>query len=395
MDPISLSATAISVFESCPARYEAEYIRRGKGMSNDPADLGTVCHAALEAFVRRTQIEGHSGDVTDLLGFYDSAYDEMFGSQMELHSEGQQMLTDWWLRTKPGTGYFHGRKVLQVETKMSFTLKARDLGGVLHELPFNYIFDRFDQLTTRDNEFEVVDYKTIRKRMNPSDLRDHIQCRVYSVAAQIMRPEAKRIWVTLDMLRHDGPVGIVFSRDENVAAYRFLQNRYARILAAQEPFEEKLNPECPYCVRKLECDALRRHVDVGGILGLGDLDVAIDKRAGIASAHKALERSLAEVDDFILRQMEVNETLSHSTATTLAEVTASKRRTVDAERAAHVLGPDIMARYGTLTIKSVDTILKEEPLTSEQRAELNDLITVKFGEPTIKTKPVNPISDEE
>ena len=54
MRPTSVSASSLHVASLCMRRYEAEYIKYGRGMSNNAAKTGTTCHAALKSYVQRS-----------------------------------------------------------------------------------------------------------------------------------------------------------------------------------------------------------------------------------------------------------------------------------------------------------------------------------------------------
>jgi hypothetical protein len=77
-------------------------------------------------------------------------------------------------------------------------------------------------------------------------------------------------------------VGIVFTRDENVATWKYLRRVAERIIATPEPGtlivnqetgeDEILNPPevlgngCRFCIRAATCEAPMAHVDARGIV---------------------------------------------------------------------------------------------------------------------------------
>src|SRR5699024_4479079 len=114
-----------------------------------------------------------------------------------------------------------------------------------------------------ETEWEVVDYKTVRVPIQPDDLDTKIQARAYSLAIQIKHPEATKIKVTFDLLRHD-PVSIEFTRDDNIAFWKFLVAETQRIVDLDEAdVRPTLNPECGFCVKKYSCKLLQANIAGG------------------------------------------------------------------------------------------------------------------------------------
>lgn len=380
MRPKSLSASAAAVFEACPARFHAEYILRAPDLSSEAADLGTVCHAALEDFVAA----GHEPpkDWPILEAAYFKHYEATFEDDSR-KAEGLSMVRTWHERTD-----FVNRVVLSTEKKSSF-----DIPTPFGPIPFNYIWDRCDLLegpwcAEGGVRVEVTDYKTVSRPISPEGLKDKIQARCYGLAAQIAFPDAEQIWVTFDLLRYE-PVGIVFTRDENVATWKYLKKLALRVLES-EPVE-RLNGECHWCLRRCECTLLGEHVEAGGILSMGDVKEVSRKRHELGLKAKALAKVVEELDDFLVSWAEKEELLEWDVDDLHVALTARKTRTIDNQRAVELIGPELLQKYGNLTMTAVDKMLKDKALEPQVAAQVRDLIGVKFSEPTIKTFEKNPI----
>lgn len=382
MQPKTLSASAALVFEGCEARYKAEYIDRTPDIDGTAAALGTSCHEALEHWVAN----GHhlANDPFDrLVAYFDPAYAQLF-STPERYDEGVGLLRTWYDRQD-----WKGRTVLSTEKKETFDLTATHptLGKV--SIPFTYIWDRCDRWD--DGTIEVVDYKSVALPIQPEDLKQRIQPRSYALAAQMKYPDAKRILVSYDLLRYD-VVGTFFTREENIATWKYLQQLFLRVLDS-DGTRESLNPECRWCVRKPACETLTRHAAGGGILGIDDPEVAASRRAQLDAAQKAIRGMVDDLDAYLLDYLEQQGELEMTTADVHVKVSARGTRKVESERAAKVLGPELMTRYGSLGVTQIDKILKDEPLTEAQKSELKQLIRKEFGKPYIQTKPVGPVDD--
>lgn len=382
MIPKSLSATSMEVATLCMARWEAEMFHRGRGMQNDAAATGSSVHGALEMYVKEAIMEGKfPTTVKTLLDFFKMSYMTTFGTadtSGENYDDGIAMLKAWHKRTD-----FTEFEVVSVEVKTFFNIKTS-----AGDIPFNYIWDRFDNLG--NGVYRVVDYKTNRWGINPGDLIPKVQARAYGLAAQIQHPNAKRIWVQFDMLRHDGPVGVAFSRDDNIATWNFLKSSAERIIATPEgSAEERLNPACNFCVRKTSCETLLKNQMVGGVGRFASGAEAVDIRANLEFQKKAVTSALAELDTFILGQAKTEDVYGYESSDNELTIGVSSRRAVDSDRVSLVIGEQLFAKYGgkSITMANYDKLLKGDELTEDQKKELRGLQFKNQGEPRVSIKP--------
>jgi hypothetical protein len=320
-----------------------------------------------------------------LMDFYKMSYMATFGTSdvsNEDYADGEKMLKDWYERMD-----FTQFRVVTCESKESFPIPTS-----IGDIPFNYIWDRHDQL--EESVYRVVDYKTNRWAINHEQLRKKVQARAYGLAAQIKYPQATRIIVEFDMLRHGGGVGIAFSRDDNIATWNFMKEEAERIIAtpSNNP-PETLNPECVFCVRKVSCNALKKNISVGGIMSLTDPAEMIDTRAQLEYQKKALQSTIDQIDEVILGQARAMDVFEFESDLFTMGFGVRSTRSIDAERAEHVLGPVLSKRFmgRTLKISDVDKLLKGDELDESQKHQLASLIYFKQGEPSIKITPKNPI----
>lgn len=389
MKPKSLSASALRVAQLCLARYVAENIDYARGINNPAALLGTSVHGALEMFVKACYIEkSQQPSLQLLLDLFQMSYMTTLGTadlSGEDYSDGVEMLKAWFKRTD-----FSTFTVISSEVKESFPMPTS-----VGDIPFNYIWDRHDLLG--EDEVRVVDYKTNRWGYSPDELRTLIQARVYGVAAQIKYPKAKRIWIEYDMLRHSGPVGIALTRDDNIATWKYLKREAARIIAVpKEQAPETLNSECNFCVRKTRCNTLQKNILAGGSFSFSDAASAIDVRAQLEYQAKAVRSALDELDRQIIAYAKEKDEFEWIGDSHRMSISVNETRAVDGERISHILGADLMAKYGKVgfNVTTVDKLLKGDEITEDQKRQLRSVIYKKQGEPRIKTKPNNPIDDE-
>lgn len=388
MEPKSISATALQVWDTCPARYGAETINRTPMTNNVYADLGTVIHTTAEEYVQLVYLDQDDSPSLDLLlKMYERAYTHLIGPpEGESYKDGVGMLKNWF----PRTADLSERDILSLEQKRFFEVPTS-----IGPLPLNYIFDRMDRLP--DGSIEVVDYKSIRARLGPQDLKKKIQARIYGVAAQIMYPDAPRVWVTFDLFRYD-PVGIVFTREENLATWRWIKMKAQEIVDADENnLPEVVNNDCRFCIRKGECESLRANTDAGGIIALADPLIAGRQRAKIDFQMKALQAAIDELDAFILKQAEADDVEEYVDEEAGITVSIGARRTRmlrDTEEALALIGPDLAKKYGGMTMTSLDKLLKDEPIDPALEAQLRRLIGYKSGNPTVRVQQRASIEEE-
>lgn len=389
MIPVSISATSLDVFQACPARWAAEMLHKPPTASSAPANLGTAVHAALEDYVNWAFLSGKPEPDEDegyLLKQFTSHYQSLFGDDSSMFAEGEAMLHKWWERTD-----FSSRVVISAERKMNFEVPYLSLSGEKTVVPLNYIWDRADQLDNED--IEIVDYKTWRMPVTAEKMRDKIQVRVYSLAARILYPQANRIWITLDQLRYDA-VGTAFTRDDDAATWAFVKKQLTQIFETpEESAPEKIGTGCQWCLRRHTCTSLNQNITAGGISSLTHPEL-VARKAELDVRAKTLTYMVNEIDEILTGYAKENDLMTWQTPDYQVEMTMSMRRGVDAERAFMVIGPELAAKYGTITMGVIDKLLKSNEITEGQKAQLKSYIGMKVGEPKPKVTPLNPIDED-
>jgi hypothetical protein len=206
-----------------------------------------------------------------------------------------------------------------------------------------------------------------------------VQPRIYALAAQIKWPEAEKIWVEFDQIRHDR-IGRVFTRDDSIATWKYLKQEAEKLLAMPDPPPRHVNADCRYCPIKVGCPELTKVLDAGAMLaGMTIEEVAADL-GKVQASQKALEQLAKELDAVLVDHAQKSDLINWTDPKTKVKITARASRSIDAERAAKILGPELMKLYGSLTMRSVDKLLKGTELTPAQKRELQDLIYTSWGD---------------
>lgn len=375
MKPRTLSASSLNTALGCLRRYEAENILYTPNMNNPAAMVGTSVHYALEKFVMAVKFEkSHGWELDKLLAYYDIGYMETFGNgdfESAEYLDGLELTKNWFARTN-----LTDTNVISCEVKSRFKIKTS-----AGDIPFTYIWDRCDQIS--ETEIRVVDYKSIRARVTAEQLKQKIQPRGYALAAQIQFPKATKIWVEFDLLRHES-VGAVFSKEDNAITYRRLQREAERILATPDGHApETLNPECGYCVRKAECKTLQKNIDGGGIFSLSLDDVA-ERKKQVADQLKGLKILDETLNEVLLTEAKARDLFEFETERFNITLTARATRKANSKEVMRILGPELTAAHGNMTVTSLDKLIKSGVLNDDQIREIKQYISKTYGEPTPK-----------
>lgn len=383
MIPRTISASSLDMAHKCLARWKATSFERGAGFGNNAAKLGTTLHAALEAYTSPQVIADDIWDSTVLLEMYHLAWMHIWGSEdaPDWYAQGRDILLKWHDRSDMYSD-LHDVRIISREVKNSFNVPYVDPeDGLKKEVQCNYIIDRLDELET--DVYRVVDYKSQREPFSPEQLRSKMQPRLYALALQIEHPEAKEIWVQFDFLRYDR-VATLFTRQDNIETWTMLKKALQRIVDTPENnVPETLNDDCRYCPRKFTCNTLQSNIRVGGLFSLGIEELAelYYRSKGQLDAIKSVSE---EVEQALLAHAANTDQLEFDTDQFGVKVKSYRRRVVDRDKIAAILGPEIMTEYGKITVGDLDTIRRDPRVSSIQASMLETAVSTVHSEPSIK-----------
>lgn len=382
MELRTISASSFQSYEECPKRWFEENVKRTpRSGGTAPADLGTACHQALEDYVGVVyKDKKREPDLKLLLMFYRVAFQNAFGSadlDRPEYEDGEQMLRRWHDRTN-----LDGVEIISMEQKDYVEIKTSD--GLKR---YNYIWDRCDRLYEDGKKIiRVVDYKTIRANLSPEELGTKIQARMYGMAAavQFKDEQPDEIWIQFDLLRY-GTVDVKFSREQNLATWKYIRETAERILATDETkVPEVLGPGCQWCVRKATCKTLRKNIEGGGTFSLQDDEALFKARVELESTQKAAKYALEEIDNLIAARAVQRDELEWETDNYEVKFTSKRTRVVDAHEVRMILGDQIVAQLGKVTLGDIDKLRKGNEITPEQKSLLGGAIKSQFSDPKPK-----------
>lgn len=384
MIPKSFSATSLQVAALCMARYKAEYVDYGRNFQGSAANVGIVCHGTLEEYVRAIYVrKDQTWDEDFFWKLFDEEFEKVFGADKSIFEyEDARGCLERWLRYETREARLEDVKVLSLESKATFMIKTS-----AGELPVNYIMDRLEQVS--DDVYRIVDYKTNRVGLNPSQLKKKLQARLYALAVQIKYPKASRILVEFDYLRHL-PVGVEFTRDENAETWRMLKRATQLIIDTPENrVPETLNSECGWCVRKASCKTLQSHIEVGGILGKTDEQLA-EIYELISAQQNGQARLIEEIENYFLTKVIEADALEIDLENAVVSATARSRRTPNHAAIAAILGPELSGEIATYRVSDVDRLVKGKRVDPTQAKLLELAMPKEMGDPSIKIEMKDP-----
>jgi CRISPR/Cas system-associated exonuclease Cas4 (RecB family) len=383
MELRSLSASSAKKYEECPAQWKVDNEERVQSPSGQAADLGTLCHMVLQLLVERRFWE--NPDPAERLKSAGDMYRLCFAQSSVLasrYSEGLEMVIDWVNRQD-----FTGREVLSTEIKREVSLAQ--FGGP--DVPFRYIIDRMDKINVvktashinpmsifssmvtpvagpvdEEYDIEVIDYKTLSRPVSPSDLKHMIQARAYAWVASLEHPEARRIWVTFDLLRHQ-PVGTVFERSELEDVPVYLVDLANRIMA-DEDAPEKINSGCRFCSRKSVCSALAARVEKTGDRSFQSMGELARVRMEKSAALKAIEDDIKEMDEVLKAYLDMEKIQQDTLEGIRFGFSQKSIRYIEiTDDVTNVLGHR-MSGFVSLTLKQADELIKEFEALGDETA---------------------------
>lgn len=369
----------------CLAKFYAENVLyTPRSGSNDPADVGTACHAALEYYVKTVyKDKSYEPSMALLETLYVQGYTETFGvidRDADTFKDGLKLLERWFDRTD-----LDGVEILSLESKEKIMFKTPQ-----GERRLTYIIDRVDYYEENDKKIiRLVDYKTIRANLTAEALRTKVQARMYAMCLmmQYKDREVDEFEIQFDLLRHE-PVTITFTPEQNRETWRWLKSLTKRITDADETKLDKLeqlNAGCHFCVRKASCKALAKNIDGGGIQSLSEYEM-LQKLEAIEAQSKGHKYLKEEIEDILLAKAQQENEIEWENGDYEIAFKSRRTRTFDQEVARDIMGPELAGKYSSMTMTQFDKLLKDNDsgLDMEQRSMLRGLVDTTFGSPKPK-----------
>ena len=373
----------------CLAKFYTENVLyTPRSGNNDPADVGTACHGALENYVREVyQLKSTPESFALLESYFKVSYADVFGvldTEAETYRDGIRMLKRWYDRTD-----LSDVEIVSMEFKDKHMFKTPQ-----GEKRLTFIIDRVDYFEERGRKvMRIVDYKTIRVPLTPEDLETKVQARMYAMCAMMKykNREIDEFEIQFDLLRHE-PVSVTYSIEQNRATWKWLKSLVKTIHEADETRLDKLETPgsyCGFCARRATCKTLQKNIDGGGIHALSEYEMI--KRLELIEAQMKVNRQLKdEIENHLLATAQQKNEIDWENGEYEISFKSRRTRSFDEDEAAKIMGPELAAQHmsRSMTMSKFEKLLKDDNsgLSMEQRSMLRGLIKSELGVPKPKIK---------
>jgi DNA helicase-2/ATP-dependent DNA helicase PcrA len=246
-EPLQLSASRISAYESCPMKYLFQYLWSIRGGPHAQTQFGNVMHTTIKEFVgemrKRTKVP-----FEEVMAIFDREWTS--AGFPDEYQEGEYRKA--------------GREQLEAFYR-SYTAAPADVlyQEKTFELPLEHdvvVTGRMDQVNRAgDNEIEIVDYKTGKPRDAKKAAND-LQLSIYALAArEVLDLEPARL-VFYNLANNEA---VVTSRDDKALATA--KQRIAEVAGQIRAGEFPAKPSfssCSYCDYKPLCPAHEQLISI-------------------------------------------------------------------------------------------------------------------------------------
>jgi putative RecB family exonuclease len=363
-----LSHSHLSRFAQCPQSFRLHYVDRLPADVAPERHFGRVVHGALEHTVREHVRQGRAGalDPEAAAAMYRWAWTNSELRDHALFGEGLALVQRWVARE----GAVDAANVVGIAVPFALSVGPVLLSGTI---------DRADRIG--DDAVRVRDYTTSRLPPCRTDAEESLQLALYDLAARELWPWARRVELSLDLLRHDVVLTV-----ERTPAQREATRRYVLATVAQiERGDDQPRPStlCVHCDHRAQCAAYAE-ARAGKRLHTGaepdDLPAVALEREEIATLLRALGERKDALDAILRAELEHRDEL-HLEGRRYSIVTAIRRdyplpQTLLALDAAGVSRDDALARLGAVDGSELKALLAElaKKLPREELRALKDVL---------------------
>ncbi|HEX2275109.1 MAG TPA: PD-(D/E)XK nuclease family protein, partial [Acidimicrobiales bacterium] len=247
---LRLSASQLATYDDCPLRYAYEYVLGARSDAGVHAQLGSLVHQVLAAFLDPAADEGAPRTRERLLALAEERWRDdiaRFRPQVEeARRDYFAMLNAWWEAEGDGA---RAPDVVAVERRFEVDVGPHLLTGFI---------DRIDRIDAPGEDgrpgVRIVDYKTGKAEPAPDAVADDLQLAVYHLAASrdpelaaLGPPAQLRLLYVRSMHALDQPV-----RPDHEATTEARVLATAERIVAEE-FEPSVEANCRLCSFQRVC----------------------------------------------------------------------------------------------------------------------------------------------
>ena len=277
-----LSYSAMSTYETCPAKYGFQYVSRLPTRPSPALSFGDSLHKALYRFYSRPVPVAPS--LQELLETLDSVWvaegyaDD--SEQQTYHAHARQVLEHFYADNA------HDYRIpAALEHRFQVEVEGVTLTGVI---------DRLDRLP--DGEYEIIDYKTNRRLPPASRVHDDLQLSIYYLAAGEIWAIAP-VRLTLYFLLPGQRMSTTRTASDTDRLKRRIVTVAERIAAGK--FEPHENPLCDWCDFQEVCPVFRHRYERGDADPSPRMTELVDEWISLKRQGREVYRRLDELNALI------------------------------------------------------------------------------------------------
>jgi RecB family exonuclease len=280
-----LSYSRLSRFEACPLSYRLHYLDKHTAEPGVPLSFGKALHAVLERLLQEVIDTEYAGPLSEAraLQLYREAWAAEGLSGLDLFHQGLGILQDF-VRQQ---GRVDSRDILAVEKEFRLPVGPFTVLGYI---------DRVDWVD--DETVHVIDYKSNYQLFTREELDSSLQLSLYALAARRMWPWAKKVRLSMWMLRHGVRQETTRTEEQLEAALAYIETLGQQMETA-ESFPARLNPNCVHCDHRRNCPAYARAMEGQRDIiceDTSDLESVARERQEVAHLAKILGARKAELE---------------------------------------------------------------------------------------------------
>jgi len=289
-----VSVSRLKMFQLCPQQFRFRYVDHLPREKNDPAEFGTLLHAALETLYKRIQQEEFSGIIPEkwLVKAYRKEWRESDLNDGTMYEEGLAICIDY-LKQHPDVDHFD---IIAVEQEFLIEFEGYHFKGFI---------DRVDH--DGDGGVVVIDYKSNRLMFEREELASDLQASIYLEVARRLWPWAKQHSFRFDMLRHGISQYTQRTNDSLRASLMYAADTARKTENPNQAWPAKIGPLCHWCSYKKICDAYKEALANGVevvMVDHNDLLALSTQREQLALMIKPLDARKKEIDSILKKRLE-------------------------------------------------------------------------------------------
>jgi len=293
---MQISFSSINIFKDCPQKFKFQVIDKIKTPINKGAFLGSSIHEALKWLYSQ---DPAFPTLEELLNYFKNNWkpsENIFKdkSEDELYfTDGLRILREYYLKNshfKPNIFNLEMPIKIQIEDKINNET--------------HFITGKIDRIDKKEDGFEIIDYKTIKKIPSEENIKANLQLAIYYLGFLNKWPSLIQspIDLSLYFLRHNEKFTIRRSLNEIENIKNQILNLINEIKNSN--FEPKISGLCDQCGYKKICPMWKNLYEK--TISTEEINKLINEFASLTELNRQNNKRLAEIKIEINKYLDKN-----------------------------------------------------------------------------------------